>query len=211
MGHKQLQQAQFTLLAIAVLAFELFNFAVTEIAVTTLIGDSTVLFIGVGTLFALAFCFSDIAGISRAFTPETSISKEPLEVILGTLAWFVAAIINAGLNWYALAVMMTGRSVGNAIVDANEVVTYFPVIGAAAVLLIRFMLVNSIVFGIEHARSTRASTNRTMSPRSMVKPKPFNFEKKPAPFDFKSLGNLGKKPAAQPDNHKDPIFEIGEV
>ena len=191
----------FVMLAIGMLSFELFNYATTELGIKSLIGDGKVLSISIASVFAIAFCFADIGGIARVFTPQTSLSDEPLEVYLAMGGWIIAAIINAGMTWYALLTMMSGRALGNEIVSQEALLTYAPFIGALATLLVRFMLVNSIVIGIESKGKPVSSAKRpsmpirrpapTMYGSSAPKPPVFTpLRAGPKPDNNKSLANL---------------------
>lgn len=59
------------LLALALLAFEIFNFDTTRYALTSFLGEIRFLSIGWATILAIAFCAIDFAGLVRVFTPET--------------------------------------------------------------------------------------------------------------------------------------------
>jgi len=150
---KQVRLTQFTLLGVAILAFEIFNYATTEIAVTSILGDIRVLGISLGTLFALAACLADVGGISRAMNQETSLSKEPTEVWLAVGAWLVAAFLNALMTWYSVLELMVVRDIGNELITRNELLVYVPVSVALFVFIIRFTLINSLVYGLDHMRT----------------------------------------------------------
>ncbi|MCK5923887.1 MAG: hypothetical protein KAG66_23330, partial [Methylococcales bacterium] len=57
------------LMAIALLAFELFNFDTTQFALQSLLGDVSFARLQWATILAIAFCAIDFAGLARIFTP----------------------------------------------------------------------------------------------------------------------------------------------
>ena len=88
-----------TMMFIALIAFEIFNYSTTEFALTDLLSDLRFAGIRWATILALAFCGMDFAGIARILTPDSK-QEKPLEswYILG--AWLLAATMNAMLTWW---------------------------------------------------------------------------------------------------------------
>jgi hypothetical protein len=122
-----------------------------------------------------------------------------LEVYLAMGGWVIAAIINAGLTWYALLTMMLQMPLGNEIVSREALLTFAPFIGALATLLVRFMLVNSIVIGVESKGKRVSSAKRpVMSAHPLVRPAPAVYgSSAPRPPVFTPL-----RAGPRPDNNK---------
>src|SRR3989304_651588 len=87
-----------SLIMLALVAFEIFNFSTTEFALKDLLGGLRFVGIPWATILAIAFCGIDFAGLARMFTPEVG-ADEPREVWYLFGAWMLAAIMNALLTW----------------------------------------------------------------------------------------------------------------
>lgn len=146
-----LQQASFrrgaimgSILLVALLAFEIFNFSTTDFALTDLLG-ANLQFLGIrwATVLSIAFCGMDFAGIARIFTPEQG-ADEPVEVWYLFGAWLLAASMNALLTWWGVAIAVNTHQVaGTVAVSSKTVQTLVPIFVAALVWLIRIMLIGS--------------------------------------------------------------------
>src|SRR5574338_1395363 len=112
-----------SILLVALLAFEIFNFSTTSFALRDVLGDLTFLGLRWATVLAIAFCGIDFAGIARIFTPEQG-RDEPAEVWYLFGAWLLAATFNAMLTWWGVSVAILNHSSAAAgAVVSNETLT----------------------------------------------------------------------------------------
>jgi hypothetical protein len=131
------------LIVAALLAFELFNYSTTDFALTDLLGDVRFLGVRWAMILALAFCGMDFAGIARLFTPERG-RGDRLEVWYLLGAWFLAATMNALLTWWGVSLaLLHHQSLGNEILDREQLLNIVPVFVAAMVWLIRILIIGT--------------------------------------------------------------------
>ena len=135
----------FGIILIAALgAFELFNYATTEYALSTLIGGAQVLGLNWASVLALAFCAIDFAGLARLFTPEQG-ADEPKEVWYLFGAWFLGAAMNAIMTWWAVTnVLLSLYPLGNEVVSRQTLVSVVPVFVALLVWFTRILIIGTI-------------------------------------------------------------------
>lgn len=121
------------ILVVALLAFEIFNYATTEYALDNLLVGDDFRLAGLrwATILALAFCGIDFTWLARWFTP----GDRSTETWYLVGAWFLGATMNAFLTWHAISLGMAsrGREVGLA-----------PVAIAALAWLMRVLIVGCI-------------------------------------------------------------------
>jgi len=161
-----------SILLVALLAFEIFNYSTTDFALTDLLGTN-LKFLGIrwATILSIAFCGIDFAGIARLFTPEKEAADEPVEVWYLFGAWVLAAAMNASLTWWGVAVAITNHTaLGSTIVGRETISNFVPVFVAVMVWLIRILIIGTFamagdrVFSMADDRSSRASANRYSQP-----------------------------------------------
>ena len=128
---------RFLILLAALLAFEIFNFSVTQYAIFDLIGPLTFAGIAWASIFATAFCLIDLGGIARLFTPEDE-KNEPGFVWYLFGAWFLAAGFNAILVWWGVKV---------ALVVAGTSIPAIPIVVAVIIFIIRVLLIGTFASG----------------------------------------------------------------
>jgi hypothetical protein len=134
------------LMLAALLAFETFNYGTTEFALADLLGDLRFAGLRWATILALAFCAMDFAGLARLLTPGRAGAAVEAWYVLA--AWFVAALMNAVLTWWAVSVALVGHSaVGNAVVGRETLTRVVPVFVAILVWLIRVLMIGSFALG----------------------------------------------------------------
>lgn len=135
----------FVILLIALAAFEVFNYSSTDRSLAGVIGNFSIFGISWSTLLAVAFCGVDLAGLAKMFTPETGV-EEPTEVWYLFVVWLIAAIINAGLTWWGVAVAIATSPdlPPAAAVNREFVLNVFPVLLAVMVFLIRLLLIGTV-------------------------------------------------------------------
>jgi hypothetical protein len=132
-----------SMIFIALVAFEVFNYSTTEFAFTDLLSDLRFAGIRWSTILALAFCGMDFAGIARLLTPERG-EEKPMEswYLLG--AWLLAATMNAILTWWAVSLaLLNHQALGNEIVSRETLLNSVPVFVAILVWLIRILMIGS--------------------------------------------------------------------
>jgi hypothetical protein len=156
-----------TIILIALLGFEVFNFSSTSFALRDILGDLSFGSLRWATILALAFCGIDFAGIARIFTPERG-RDEPAEVWYLFGAWFLAAAFNATLTWWGVSVAVLQHSAqGGVLLGQTTMMKFVPVFVAALVLCIRVLLINTFsiagerLFTIAEARSSSYAPNRS--------------------------------------------------
>ncbi|MBN1284518.1 MAG: hypothetical protein JXB47_03890 [Anaerolineae bacterium] len=147
----KLQRGMFigAILAAALVAFELFNFATTDYALTTILGDVQVFGVRWAAVLAIAFCAIDFAGLARLFTPEQG-RDEPKEVLFLTGAWFLGASMNAVMTWWAVSNALVSRPLGNEIITREQLLTIVPIFVACLVWLTRILIIGT--FGVAGER-----------------------------------------------------------
>jgi hypothetical protein len=139
----------------ALLAFEVFNFSTTQFALADVLGDLEFAGLRWATILAIAFCGIDFAGIARIFTPEQG-RDEPAEVYYLFGAWLLAAMFNATLTWWGIAVAIVNHQNldGGQIISNHTMTTVVPVFLAAMVLLIRVLLIGTFSLAGDRLFST---------------------------------------------------------
>ena len=169
-----LEQASFrrglifgSILLLALLSFEVFNFSTTDFALTDLLG-ADLKFLGVrwATVLSIAFCGMDFAGIARIFTPEQG-ADEPVEVWYLFGAWILAAAMNASLTWWGVSVAVrTHQVAGTLVMSGATVQKIVPIFVAAMVWLIRILLIGTFsiagerLFSLAEVRQTVRNVQR---------------------------------------------------
>jgi len=161
----------------ALLAFEIFNFSTTELALSDLLGELSFLGFQWATILAIAFCAIDFAGIARLFTPETG-GDEPKEVWYLFGAWLLAATMNALLTWWGVSMAVINHNPqSTAVVDPKTITGVVPVFVAVMVWVIRILIIGTLSLAIDRmiapgrqkqAGPAPVSAPRQSPPRSQV-------------------------------------------
>jgi hypothetical protein len=176
-----------SILLLALVAFEVFNYTTTDFALTDVLG-ANLMFMGLrwATILSIAFCAIDFAGIARLFTPEQG-QDQPAEIWYLFGAWMLAATMNAILTWWGISVAINNHTaMGSAIVGRDMVSNFVPAFVAVMVWLIRILIIGSFamagerLFSIDLAKlqgrpATNYSSQRSTSvvrsaPRPMARP-----------------------------------------
>ncbi len=140
------------ILLVGLLAFEAFNVITTADALKAIVP------LGVGTILAIAFCATDIAGLVRVMTPAKTMQEEPKVVKALFGVWFSVAIINAFLTWFSLQSYFDVTAIKVPVV-MNNVKFIIPVILSIVIFMIHFVIVYSL--GVFLERSEAFRTNPT--------------------------------------------------
>jgi hypothetical protein len=161
-----------TLIITALLAFEVFNYSTTDFAMSDLLGDLKFAGVRWATILAIAFCGIDFAGIARLFTPEQG-ADEPAEVWYLFGAWLLAATMNAILTWWGVSIaILSHQSLGNAVIDRQDLLKIVPVFVAIMVWLIRVLIIGTFsvagerLFSHAHASPRPRPTQQKARPSS---------------------------------------------
>ncbi len=200
-----------SLIIIALLAFELFNYSTTDFALGDLLGSLKFLGVRWATILAIAFCGIDFAGIAKLFMPE-QLSGETNEVWYLFGAWLLAATMNAMLTWWGVSIaILHDQTLGNAVVARGTLLKVVPIFVAVMVWLIRVLIIGTFsvagdrLFGkndhVEYHRSNQVQSYpvRSLSNRSTTMPRPLT----------PSL-NQPHRPAAKPNYQPESTYSRPE-
>jgi hypothetical protein len=165
------------MIALALIAFEIFNFGSTQFALADILGDLKFAGFRWASILAIAFCGIDFAGIARIFTPEQG-ADEPAEVWYLFGAWFLAAVFNATLTWWGVSIAIVNHSSasGNAVISAATMTKAVPIFVAAMILLIRVLLIQTFsiagdrLFTTDQQRTYNTSRPRTTQQQTYRRP-----------------------------------------
>jgi hypothetical protein len=171
----------------ALIAFEIFNYSTTDLALKDLLGDLTFAGLHWSTILAVAFCGIDFAGIARLFTAEQD-SDEPKEVWYLFGAWLLAATMNAILTWWGVSMAVINHNIQSAsMVDAKTITGVVPVFVAVMVWVIRILIIGTLSISVDrllHPQQAAAARARASAPRNRpAMQQPFN-----APAGLNSAG-----------------------
>ncbi len=185
-----------SLLALALLAFELFNFDTTRYALISFLGDIRFLGIGWATILAIAFCAIDFAGLVRVFTPETG-RNEPREVWYLMGAWLLGATLNAIMTWWAVNLALLNHNFGNEVLSRDELLRYVPIFVAVLVWLTRILFIGSLSMAGEKLLGQRDEVmKQTQQP--VTRPQPTAPQPRPAQPARPITVNQPVRPPARP-------------
>lgn len=199
----------------ALLAFEIFNYTTTDFALTDLLGNMRFLGVRWAMILSLAFCGMDFAGIARLFTPERG-RGDKLEVWYLLGAWFLAATMNAMLTWWGVSIaLLTHNSLGNEILDREQLLAVVPVFVAVLVWLIRILIIGTFslagdrLFSQAEETLRRAETVRprtiTPTPHTVSRQVPVrtigssedeDFDQRPQPAEVRRVTPVAPRPVA---------------
>lgn len=137
------------ILAVALLAFEMFNFDTTQYALRNLLGEVRFLGLQWASILAIAFCSIDFAGLARLFTPEKG-ADEPKEVWYLMGAWFLGATMNAAMTWWAVSLTLLNHDFGNEVLSRETLLSVVPIFVAVLVWLTRILFIGAFTVAGEH-------------------------------------------------------------
>lgn len=162
-------------LALALFAFEVFNFDTSQYALRNLLGEVKFLGLQWATILSVAFCAIDFAGLIRIFTPERG-ADEPKEVWYLTGAWLLGATMNAILTWWAVSVALLNHNFGNEVLSREQLLTYVPIFVAVLVWLTRILFIGAFSVTGEHLvemyNANQAAQNRSQPAAQAVMSRP---------------------------------------
>ncbi len=138
-----------TILLIALVAFEMFNFDTTRYALESLLGEANFMGLAWALILAVAFCAIDFAGLTRLFTPEEG-QDEPRAVWYLMGAWLLGATMNAMMTWWAVNLTLLNHDLGNEVLSRGELLRFVPLFVAILVWLTRILFIGAFAIAGEH-------------------------------------------------------------
>ena len=130
------------ILAVALLAFEAFNFDTTQYALNSLLGEVRFLTVRWATILAVAFCAIDFAGLVRFFLPDNNLNRSH-EYWYLTGAWLLGASMNAIMTWWAVSLTLLNHNLGNEILSRAQLLEIVPIFVAVLVWLTRILFIGA--------------------------------------------------------------------
>lgn len=155
-----------TILAVALIGFETFNFSTTAYALGDLLGKLSFLGIPWSTTLSIAFCAIDFAGVARLFLPESE-EQAPKELWFLFGAWLLAATMNAVLTWWGISMAVVNRALASTAIINPQILTHsIPVFVAILVWVTRILLIGSFSIAVKPApaRERRPEYGRNEQP-----------------------------------------------
>jgi len=200
-----------SILVVALLAFEVFNYSTTDFALTDLLGkDLTFAGVRWATILSIAFCGIDFAGIARLFTPQVNAADEPAEVWYMFGAWVLAAAMNATLTWWGVAVAINGHTaLGSAIIARGTLLKVVPIFVAIMVWIIRILIIGSFsmagerLFSMADSRPSNRAANSRFDKSDRPVNQPLN-NTNPRPFQKPQSQNNSQRPS-RPEPTYQPV------
>ena len=128
------------LLAVALVAFEIFNFSTTRYALASLLGDVSFISLRWATILAIAFVAIDFASLLRFFAVKQE-GGNSAEAWYWMGAWLLGATMNAFTAWWATTIMLLAQG-GSAL----DLLDTLPVVVAFLVWLTRVLFIGA--FGV---------------------------------------------------------------
>ncbi len=137
------------ILAVALLAFEMFNFDTTQYALRSLLGEAAFLSLPWATILAIAFCAIDFAGLVRFFSPgQVAAPSKEVWYLMG--AWLLGATMNALMTWWAISLTLINHEFGNEVLSRGELLRIVPIFVALLVWLTRILFIGGLTLAGGH-------------------------------------------------------------
>lgn len=131
------------ILAVSLIAFEMFNFDTTRFALSNFLGGAGFLGVSWAVILAIAFCAIDFAGLVRMFTPESS-GEETKAVWYLIGAWLLGATMNAVMTWWAVSLTLLDHDFGNEVLSRAQLLRFVPIFVAVLVWLTRILFIGAV-------------------------------------------------------------------
>lgn len=189
-----------TILIVALLAFEIFNFDTTQYALRNLLGDVRIIGLGWASILAIAFCAIDFAGLVRMFTPERG-GEQPKEVWYLMGAWLLGATMNALMTWWAVSLTLLNHEFGNEVLSREQLLSIVPVFVAVLVWLTRILFIGALTMtGEQFFRGSErpAAGPRTPTSRPIPQSRAAVIERPQASTSDEVPDFLKQRPASSP-------------
>lgn len=133
------------LLALALLAFEIFNFSATRYALSDLLGNISFISVRWATILAIAFCAIDVAGLLRFFSLGGS-GDTLIEAWYLMGAWLLGATMNALMAWWAVSVTLLNHPPSSPFLSQLPFLDHLPLLVAILIWLVRLLFIGA--FGL---------------------------------------------------------------
>lgn len=146
------------IMAVALFAFEVFNYDTTRYALESLIGDVRFAGITWASILAVAFCSIDFAGLIRMFTPESEEATREAWYLMG--AWLLGATMNAMMTWWAVSLTLLDHDFGNEVLSREALLRIVPIFVAVLVWLTRVLFIGAITYSGEMLRNRKRAVGR---------------------------------------------------
>lgn len=195
-----------SVLIIALVAFEVFNFDTTRYALESLLGEASFAGLGWAVILAIAFCAIDFAGLSRLFSPDAG-EQEHRSTWYLMGAWLLGATMNAIMTWWAVNLTLLNHDLGNEILSREELLRYVPLFLAVLVWLTRILFIGAFSIAGSHLFdgsakvqpqrmqpvSTRPAVGETLPGKGNPRPRsnpgmPTNRPRQPVPLGMQAKG-----------------------
>jgi hypothetical protein len=171
-----------TVLVVALVAFEVFNFDTTRYALESLLGNVEFLGLGWAVILAVAFCAIDFAGLASLFTPDAINQERSTWYLMG--AWLLGATMNAIMTWWAVNLTLLNHELGNEVLSREELLRFVPLFVAVLVWLTRILFIGAFSIAGSHLFDTSSSSRR------------------PAGNDSAVSGQMKQAPASAPNRRR---------
>ena len=133
-------QTKGLILAISLLAFEIFNFSTSRYALDSFLGNASFAGLTWATILAVAFCAIDFGGLIYLYGPERiQGGRNEAWYLLG--AWLLGATISALMTWWTVSLILSNRESGFIFMNRSEMLHYVPMFVALAVWMIRLLFI----------------------------------------------------------------------
>jgi len=185
------------ILAVALIAFEIFNFDTTQFALANLMGEIRFAGIMWATILAIAFCAIDFAGLVRIITPERGI-EEPRTTWFLMGAWFLGTIANSTLTWWAVSVSLLSHDFGNEVLSRATLLRYVPIFVAMLVWLTRILFIGALSATGEDLFDRSRKNNRRGLPSEAPLAKANRQTTVPGPMPAQPVRESGRNAIAPP-------------
>ena len=194
-----------TILIVALIAFEIFNYSTTQFALADMLGDLQSAGLRWSVILAIAFCGIDFAGIARLFTPQQG-RDEPTEVWYLFGAWLLAAGFNAALTWWGVSVaIINHRAAGGILVGQGVLTRAVPVMVAVMVWMIRVLIIGTFSLAGENLFSMARANERPASrPAASYRPSQPISQRMPAAPSY--AARPAPKPTSAPMPRPEPSY-----
>jgi hypothetical protein len=139
---KKFPKTALLFLAMAFIAFQVFNFDTTRHALDYLLVSNTILGVSWALALAIGFCVIDLAILVVIISPNPG--KLPNEALYLITAWILAITMNALLVWLSVFLVMTANpSLGNEILSQEQLMLVVPLGIALIVWATRILFVGA--------------------------------------------------------------------
>jgi hypothetical protein len=157
-------------MAVALIAFEAFNYDTTRFALSDFLGNVSFVGVSWASILAIAFCAIDFAGLARMFTPgQDKTEQKAIWYLMG--AWMLGATLNAAMTWWAVSLTLLNHDFGIEVLSRAELLQFVTVFGAALVGLTRILFIGAFSVAGEHLFAPERPVVQ-QRPQAQAQPRP---------------------------------------